>query len=870
MDHSRFTPATASLYKYKELTANKAALKIRAEETPETIKRINYKNRKSFTSPTKDESDVASQHDARKKMHIDRRIYEYTYNTPDGRKQPHRRRSRSVDLPDRDVQIIKSLDKCGTPHETISQSFNISVEQVKRILQPSFDSADIQDKPSSASANLGGELKHIKRAADQQELYSEVETFLKKPKFYRYFLEELKKRSQRYRCAMTNRMMSRPILASDGRIYEEHHFRQWLSSSNLSPITGVKLTETADNLHVQVELQEEARDFARSTMLELSICIKQDIEFETTKELTAEFLSVLDPADDLESYAKMINAIDQKHLKSFLGLLFELQDDSAHQALKLYKSTLPCIKCPSLSVELLISTSGMLLKAGNLQAAIEVFQGLPSDQQINPDIVDLGLRLSRAGTGDQAIQVLQVLKPLLIQDPLAVQEFERLAVDSLITEGKVNEAAEIIAGMVESCQPSLRLWMLDKLSALNLTLKRKVFLQNCIDSNILQLIGSEVPSTIVESLKYLNELYKTTSNTSQVVPMDLEERANKLEIQQANFETSTRTQIAAASKEYIDMLDVFRNEIEKLEPRLKVLETEVPQLNSRVQTTSTELSALKDLTSEMNAVNGNHINYTMAEDLIPKNGIIYSYEFNTKRLCMTELSTGEQKRQVLDILHFDEGCQYAVLPRGNLFFTGGIDSNRVWVVKTNRNFSVVELTPMHKARNWHGSVYFRDFVYVIGGEHAFKSIGGCERYDVTRGVWRTLPDLPQAVCGFCPVVIEPKNCLYVLGGRDGVWYDLIQYLDIEKCLWNTLELKLPQPDSCLPCFKMRPNSTSVLFLLNGKLLVLRTKEERIQLIRNIGSNIYCNGGPSYFYKEHIYCSSSEGYALKLEVGSFLI
>jgi hypothetical protein len=855
MDNYCFTPTHGLVVnKHRETSTEKIGTKANAERG----RQQSSNSSKHFTRSRKVVDSREQALDGKTRFYATRWMSQYAYNSTEQpvpkHKAKQRRRSRSVELQDREIQIIMNLDKCGTPHETISQSFKISVDQVKRILQPSLEEVAVEDP---------------------EVLIEKVKNCLKNPKFYRFFLEELKQKSQKFRCAMTSRLMIKPVVASDDKIYEERIIKQWLTTSNKSPTTGARMTEDPNNLNLPVltSLLKESQKFAQLTLLELSICLKQNIQFEQTKALAAEIVSVLPPSDNSEGYSLILSALDPSQLNSFLPLLFEPHDNPALQALQLLQSLKKNGKLVgSIALELVSYAVSAYYKTGDFTAAIGALKECSALQEIDRSLVEISFKLLKVCSSPQVKEILEVVKPLLLNDVQTAQELERTAVDCLVAGGALHDAAKIVTTMLPNCQPSVRLWMVDKLALLNLPVQRRAFLQNCVDANAMELEGSEMPSAYVESLRFLNELVKANLVNEQdvIIPMDLEERTMKLEQHQETFESSTKAIVASTSQQFIELLDVFKAELAKIEPRLRTLESTLPDLSTQLKSTSSEVGKLRGETAAVREVTEKHICWSMSEDQLPRNRIIYSYEFSTKRLYLTDLKTGEQKRQVLDVLHFDEGCQCTVLPKGNLFLTGGVDSNRVWIVKPRRNYTAHQMTPMHSMRNWHGSIYYQDYVYVLGGEHCFASISKCERYDISRGVWRILPDLPEAVCGICPAVVEQTSNIYVLGGRNGVWFDIIQVLDIEKGLWSIMNIKLSQPDSCLPCFKLRADSVDLLFVLNGKLFVLRTKEDRIQFIRSLGKNVYCNGGPSYFFNESLYCFSSEGYALKVEVGSFLI
>eukprot|EP00359_Climacostomum_virens_P011036 CAMPEP_0204906298 /NCGR_PEP_ID=MMETSP1397-20131031/5900_1 /ASSEMBLY_ACC=CAM_ASM_000891 /TAXON_ID=49980 /ORGANISM="Climacostomum Climacostomum virens, Strain Stock W-24" /LENGTH=408 /DNA_ID=CAMNT_0052075285 /DNA_START=783 /DNA_END=2006 /DNA_ORIENTATION=+ len=183
---------------------------------------------------------------------------------------------------------------------------------------------------------------------------------------------------------------------------------------------------------------------------------------------------------------------------------------------------------------------------------------------------------------------------------------------------------------------------------------------------------------------------------------------------------------------------------------------------------------------------------------------IYSYKRYSSSLFRTTLSTGETREETLINHTFRSGSVWCEVAGGDIYFTGGKYSDYKAVNEVVRvSGSSLEATKkagMLSARGWHGSVYYKDYLYAIGGWNR-GPMSECERLSVREDRWEALQPLPQACNYLSVVVVKETECLYALGGDKGYSYlDVIQRLRLGKLEWDVMPLRLPSCQSSIACF----------------------------------------------------------------------
>jgi hypothetical protein len=248
---------------------------------------------------------------------------------------------------------------------------------------------------------------------------------------------------------------------------------------------------------------------------------------------------------------------------------------------------------------------------------------------------------------------------------------------------------------------------------------------------------------------------------------------------------------------------------------------------------------------------------------VPLPAFIYSYTEDTDQLHRTNQVSGEQLSHQVPSYIFKRGCCWSEVPGGSLLITGGGYPAVSEVVRIDvGTFEVSSQRDMHTPRRAHAAVYHSQHAYVLGGND-FRSLSECERYVCAENRWETLPSLPRACFGLSGVVVEKS--LYALGGAVGLTtaLDLVQKLSLESLTWKLMQLRLPQADSGIPCFKLRDTEV---YLVVKKTLCSFTGLE-VRFLSTLTEDMKSWFGASYYSGGILYCSNDVGAARSLEIGS---
>lgn len=245
---------------------------------------------------------------------------------------------------------------------------------------------------------------------------------------------------------------------------------------------------------------------------------------------------------------------------------------------------------------------------------------------------------------------------------------------------------------------------------------------------------------------------------------------------------------------------------------------------------------------------------------------IYNYVKRTRKL--SRLSLSSDKRTIFRAIRFSAGGCLTPISKNLIIWTGGgVGASRKAVqLDTDRECAAIKLTSMVSGRSFHAAIRHTDYIYVIGGLNN-RPLQNCERLNLTYMTWEEISPLPLQCCHTS--VIEQRGYLYALGGRSELneLTDLVQRLHFPSNSWSILAVKLPNPGSNLPVFKV--DEAQICFILNTKLYTLKVQCETLDLVKEIRGSYNSTCGPSYFKDGFLYCStiSSPGSRQKLEVPS---
>lgn len=182
-----------------------------------------------------------------------------------------------------------------------------------------------------------------------------------------------------------------------------------------------------------------------------------------------------------------------------------------------------------------------------------------------------------------------------------------------------------------------------------------------------------------------------------------------------------------------------------------------------------------------------------------------------------------------------------------------------------KDYSALTCPGVSISRECPALVFHSPFLYVIGGYKRNTSIGDCERLVYGGKQWEALQSMPQP-CSRSSVV-ECLQSLYVFGGSNSIEkLNSVQRLDLGTLQWHLLQVQLPLPQCHLACFKV--DEDRVFLVFKGYLYRFAPSSESIQSVKPIlNIPIKSVGGPCYYVRDTVYCSSDSGAALRLKIGS---
>jgi hypothetical protein len=340
----------------------------------------------------------------------------------------------------------------------------------------------------------------------------------------------------------------------------------------------------------------------------------------------------------------------------------------------------------------------------------------------------------------------------------------------------------------------------------------------------------------------LDEVVRTLAMKSQLTPPTI---TRIFEMQRLGLSTmQTSRELAVANQ----TLRAFLPEISS-EVGARILSLKAKGLgNSAI---SRELMISQQAVASYNAPHGPR--RQMTSDRLPEVIAPMATHYLLSLLCYkTNAVTGlKSPLRYIDKLR-PGGFSWAELPGENLLITGGIiEGHSVYHISAHRDYAVTSKAPMIKARAWHSSVYYAQYLYVIGGQ--FKV---CERYVSAEDRWEVFGKLPGEYyqCMKCScVLMEATRSIYVVGGN---WFSeretvgkqlpLIWRLSLESLSFELLNVKLPTSGSRIPCFKLSPASTEFYLVLGQDLYSFTPSTCHIKLIRRVSRKAKSLGACWYF------------------------
>jgi hypothetical protein len=625
------------------------------------------------------------------------------------------------------------------------------------------------------------------------------------PRQFREVIETLQQRSREFRCSRSGRLMRTPVLASDGKHYEQSALELGDSWSDMSdkPV-----------IIPNPDLQGKVKLFCKSAIDLIDNCLKQRVVPESALQLAAECLSVLSPDSDLQSYLKVLTLVGADQLDALIKALQQMSSpDSLRQLL------CQLIEFSAFHPSAVVLAKHLLLISQDFETDFRGLLSLVRRVDLTEEVLDL---CTETASVCSAVQLRELREALTSDQAKSTVHGLMLREAKLcLAGGNKAEAKRLVESLSQVPQMQDKLmefydqvgWEKDKAKRLTGILHESV-------SKLRQEGASEA---LLVSLHTLGQL-----SAAMAPGLKVKEIASKGEMLRQELEA-----LDAKLREITEALESLRDS-KKAKAELREMERE---------DTPVEVSKYPE--------------------------VIYSYTANSGSLHWTTLSTGKQHSVTLPSFKFKFFSSYCELPGGNLYFTGGYNPLVAEVVSIDtRTFAVTVKPPMISPRSTHSSVYFRDYLYVLGGFGGF-SMRECERYCTSTGRWEAIPPLNTASRNFTAMVIERSQSIYALGGYEGSddYHDLIQEFSVERHAWKTLDLKMPSAVICPVSFKLAEDETKLYFVQGASLYVFRPQHLNVRQVRDLSGNFDLGYGASYFSSGYLYCASKAGAAKRVEVGN---
>jgi hypothetical protein len=237
-------------------------------------------------------------------------------------------------LPHHILEALQKLIEAGSPPETISFVLGIDIEQVQKLI-----------------------------ARDPVQM--------------RRQLESITKKSRKYRCAYSNRLMLSPVIAVDGNYYE-------LSILEAHP------SLSSERVMPHPKLKAEIAEFSKDSLKALEPCLHQKEPLDGVYKLAAECLSVLSLEDDLESVLKVLGAVEGEGVKELTERLRDLV--SEEYLLALMNLTARHLPYQALCLAKLVMLHPLSERA--FEEAFSCFAEQLSQVSLSPGVVELAEEVS--------------------------------------------------------------------------------------------------------------------------------------------------------------------------------------------------------------------------------------------------------------------------------------------------------------------------------------------------------------------------------------------------------------------------------------------------------------------------------------------
>lgn len=391
---------------------------------------------------------------------------------------------------------------------------------------------------------------------DEEELAREVKNCLRNAEFCSTWIKALKDRSVEFRCSYTKRMMKVPVVASDGKFYDEAFILGWIRSNPNSPITGTQLSETAQSpTFVRIEeAATKAKIFCQLCLEDFSqnmnVLLSHMTLVATVQELLAEFLGVLDVTQDSASFLKVFAALEGLSLETIFRCCRQFGSsgdffDRLEALLREHSANFP-----STLLELSLIKVRLNIEASNVDSAITTLRSLlegskadcKTGEKLSPGLLrkletltDLAIDVGKICNAPQLEQLASTLAIYLPEFSLACRSLQVLRARLLMREGRKTDAIQIITALQEGpSDPNTDLLTTEFCLEFDMKQQRAAYLEGQIKAELTALAPIINP-TQLSFMSHVMQLFKLSETPKEQASVDLAPLSNQLKEQDSRI-----------------------------------------------------------------------------------------------------------------------------------------------------------------------------------------------------------------------------------------------------------------------------------------------------------------------------------------------
>jgi len=368
------------------------------------------------------------------------------------------------DVPQYLVEPILNLYKAGTSPQLISQSFGLDLNSVIAFL-----------------------------AGQQSESTNE-------------FFESLLKKSQDFRCTITSKLMVDPVVASDGKLYDQDALKAYLKTSKVSPVTGERFQMS--KLFQLNDLKQRIVEFCKTSLVKLNSILKLNTESEEPLKFAADCLSVLiSNGQSLAEILEKLSALAPPKQKVLISMLGHLLSPSTQSTL-LVELT-PIISFRTSAIELFKNLLNQREEDELSDEEFSCLSALLTSEEVPVEVTELAFLASKFCDKTQLLELQELLKAVSTTKTFDFEELSFRRAELCLMDAEVEEAKGIIKELKKD--ERLRKRVIEFYDRVGWVQEKKLYCEEAFTAALTILAGNEVSSALIECLDNLLELTKCSA-----------------------------------------------------------------------------------------------------------------------------------------------------------------------------------------------------------------------------------------------------------------------------------------------------------------------------------------------------------------------